>query len=137
MLLLTVLSACNLSTSPPGTPTPDLNIPLVQITFPANDANVIEGTDLRIEIAASDEAGDGIARVELRVDDTLVNERGPDISSAVPVFTVNMNWLAQGLGRHAITAIAYRTDGVQSDETTIVVNVLADEVGAPATTPEQ
>lgn len=131
-----LLSACTLSNQPPASPTPDRVLPQVEILFPANDANVIEGTDLTIDILATDSVDPGIARVELIVDEQLINERGPDVSVAVREFRVEMNWLAQGLGRHAVTVIAYRPDGTQSDPKTIVVNVLADQ-NAPATTPEQ
>jgi len=35
-----------------------------------------------------------------------------------------MNWLAAGVGRHQITAKAYRADNTPGDETTIVVEVI-------------
>jgi hypothetical protein len=117
------LAACNLSTQPPATATPAPVIPEVHFVSPPNNSTVIQGTDLEFELAASDK-GIGIAKIELRVDDQKVNEKGPEVSSAVPVFTVRMNWLAQGLGRHAVTAIAYRPDGTQSDVATLVINVL-------------
>lgn len=130
LIVLLSLSACNLSTeAPPPTTAPD--IPTVQITYPDNDANVIEGTDLTITILANDEDGAGIARVELLVDEMVINERGPDAATSVPVFTVEMNWLAEGLGRHAISAVAYRPDGIPSDPATIVVNVLPADAAGP------
>lgn len=135
-LLLTVmaLAACNLSNQPPPTATPAPVIPVVQFVSPANNSTVIQGTDLEFELAASDK-GIGIAKVELRVDDAKINERGPEVSSAVPVFTVRMNWLAQGLGRHAVSAIAYRPDGTQSDVATMVINVLPGDTPAPTAAP--
>lgn len=123
LICVLLLAACNLSAEKPPTPTPPPDIPTVQFLFPANEATVVEGTDLQIDLVGSD-TGIGVARIELLVDDTLVNERGPDISAAVPVFTVRMNWLAQGVGRHTLTAIAYRPDNTQSDPVTILVNVL-------------
>jgi hypothetical protein len=36
-----------------------------------------------------------------------------------------MNWIADGLGFHAFTAVAYRADGQQSDLTDISVEVIA------------
>jgi hypothetical protein len=98
-------------------------MPKVEFLYPANEATVVEGTDLDIELLASDE-GIGIARVEFLVDEEVLNERGPDVSAAVPLFTVRMNWLAQGQGRHTLSAIAYRPDGTASDIETILVNVL-------------
>jgi hypothetical protein len=122
-LLAFMLSACNLSNEPQPTPIPTPNIPTVQFLFPVNESTVLEGTEIDIEIVAAD-TGIGISKVEFYVDDTLINERGPDISAAVPTFTVQMNWLAQGAGRHVFMAIAYRADGTQSDPTTLLVNVL-------------
>jgi hypothetical protein len=46
-----------------------------------------------------------------------------------------MNWLAQGQGRHALTAIAYRPDGTQSDPATILVNVLPPDGDMTALNP--
>lgn len=128
------LSACNLSSVPP-TPIPTRDAPTVQFLFPVNESTVIEGTDLEIQIAALDN-GAGIARVDLLVDDFKHQEGAPEVSGAVPGFTVLMNWLAQGVGRHSLTAIAYRADGSQSDPVVIVINVLPRSGAVPATTPE-
>lgn len=123
LVLVLVLAGCNLSNTPQATPSPTPALPTVQFLYPANESTVTEGTDMEIQIMAAD-TGIGVARVELYVDDELVNEHGPDISAAVPTFTVLMNWLASGQGRHSLTAIAYRPDGVQSDEARVLVNVL-------------
>ncbi len=124
------LAACNLSNQPQPTATPTPELPQAQFVSPPNNSTVIQGTDLEFEIAASDK-GIGIARVELRVDEQKINERGPEVSAAVPVFTVRMNWLAQGLGRHAISAVAYRPDGTQSNTATLIINVLPGDTPTP------
>ncbi|MEO0562731.1 MAG: Ig-like domain-containing protein [Chloroflexota bacterium] len=117
----------------PLTPTPD--IPSVQFQFPNNNAQVFEGTDLSIELLASDNT-QGIARIELYVDALTDSEpyqtASPVAAEAVPVFTARMNWLAQGIGRHQFTAVAFRPDGFQSDEVTIVVEVIPREDVATA-----
>jgi hypothetical protein len=123
LLALLALVACNLSNQPQPTPTPTPSLPTVQFLAPANNAQIPEGTDVDIDIVASD-AGIGIGRVELLVDDQKINERGPDVSAAVPVFTVRMNWLARVVGRHTLTAIAYRPDGTPSDPVVIIVDVI-------------
>jgi hypothetical protein len=43
----------------------------------------------------------------------------------VTVFTINMNWLAEGEGLHALSAVAYRPDGTMSDFATIQLQVIA------------
>jgi len=116
------LSACNLSNQPAtAVPTPDL--PRVQFQSPVNESTVYEGTDLDIQILAED-SGIGIAHVELLADEQHVQDARPEISAAVPVFTVDMNWLAEGIGRHSLTAIAYRPDDTPSDPAIIIIQVV-------------
>jgi len=136
LLLLFILAGCNLTLAKDiVTPTPPPPMPEVRFLYPANESTVVEGTDLQIDLVASDE-GIGIARVELLVDEQPINERGPEVSAAVPVFTVRMNWLAQGQGRHQLTAIAYRPDNTASDPATILVNVLPPNGDLTALTPQ-
>jgi ABC-type Fe3+-hydroxamate transport system substrate-binding protein len=142
-VLMLVLSACNLSSTEP-TPTPEVNVPLIEFLFPANNTVVVEGTDVQIQLLAQDQRGVGVARVELYVDDVKVGEAVPEVSAAVQVFTVNMNWLAQGVGFHALSAIAYRPDGTLSDPMIIRIEVISaadstptvTETAAPTGTPQ-
>lgn len=124
-LFLMLLAGCNLqSGQPTAIPTPD--IPQIEFQQPANNDNVIEGTDVTIALLARDD-GIGVARVELLVDDLPAGEAFPQVSGAVPVFTVTMNWLAEGIGFHSLTATAYRPDGTASRATTISVLVTASQ----------
>ena len=130
--MLLVLSACNLSTEVPE-PTPERIVPTVEFLYPTNGSLVIEGTDVQIELLAQDQHGIGVSRVELLVDDQPHQDGAPVVSSAVTVFTVDMNWLAEGVGLHALSAIAYRPDGTASDMTTISLEVKARDDAAPTT----
>ena len=123
---LLLLSACNLSTTAPE-PTPERIVPTVEFLYPTNGSLVIEGTDVQIELLAQDPHGVGVSRVELYVDDVPHQEGAPQISAAVTVFTVDMNWLAEGIGLHALSAIAYRPDGTASDAITISLLVVATD----------
>jgi hypothetical protein len=120
--LLVLLTGCNLQ-SGASTPIPTPDIPQVQFQFPTNNSTVLEGVDLSIELLATDEAA-GVARVELLVDDQPHQEGKPEVNVTVPTFTVMMNWLAQGIGQHSLTAIAYRLDGTASAPETIIVEVV-------------
>jgi hypothetical protein len=120
-----ILSGCNLQSGQP-TPIPTPNIPSVEFQFPQNNSTVLEGTDLNIDLVGSD-PGSGVARIELLVDDQPHQEGKPAISPEVPTFTVKMNWLAQGIGAHSFTAVAYRLDGTASAPQTIIIEVLARE----------
>lgn len=122
LFILTVtVSACSL-TAPPSTPVPTPDIPSVEFQFPQNQDQVIEGVDLTVDIIARDTTT-GIQRIEFYVDNELIRE-GIAPEGAEEVFRVNMNWLVQGLGRHTLSAIAYRPDGTASDEAIIGINVI-------------
>ncbi|MCS6835924.1 MAG: Ig-like domain-containing protein [Anaerolineae bacterium] len=128
-LALTLL-ACNLviGGAPPAPPTPDL--PRVQILSPANNQLVYEGADFDLDIVAQDESL-GIARVELWVDGVLVNSASPSEATSVAVFRVMMNWLARGVGLHALEAVAYRPDGTRSDSALLTLEVIARPTPGP------
>jgi hypothetical protein len=131
-LLVLALCGCNLTSQPP--PTPTSAVPVVSFQFPANNVSVAEGTDLQVGLLAEDAIG--IARVELRVDDQPHQEAGPFEAETVPVFTVDMNWLAEGVGLHALQATAYRADGTASTPIIINVNVTgAAQTPAPGSSP--
>jgi hypothetical protein len=124
-IIALMLSGCNLQSGSP-TPFPTPNIPSIIFQFPQNNSTVLEGIDLNIDLVATD-PGAGVARVELLVDDQPHQEGKPAISPEVPTFTVKMNWLAQGIGAHSFTAVAYRLDGTASAPQTIIVEVVPRE----------
>jgi hypothetical protein len=119
LVLLLGAVACNLQMGTP-TPFPTPDLPRVEFQAPANNDSFVEGTDLTIALVASD-AGPGIARIELMVDDLPHSEATPEAGASVPVFTVTMNWLAEGVGYHSLTATAFRADGVPSPPVTIAI----------------
>jgi hypothetical protein len=126
-LLGLLLAGCNLAAGT-LTPTSVPDIPIIRFEFPENGTSVAEGTDMQIQLVAEDSLGDGVSRVELFVDDLPHQQGSPVVSSAVPIFTVDMNWLARGIGLHSMSAVAYRSDGTASDPTTIRVFVTLEEM---------
>lgn len=114
--------ACNLA-QPAPTPVPTPNVPTVEIIDPPNNVQVIEGTDFTIDIVGRDTSM-GVSKIELWVDDVLLNQVNPFDNVAEMVFRAQMNWVAVGTGRHVIEAIAYRPDGQRSDSAFISVDVL-------------
>jgi hypothetical protein len=123
--LMACVSACNLQVGTP-TPPPTPNAPQIEFQTPTSAVLVIEKTELNIELIARD-TGVGVAKIELLVDDISYKEVSPTTSAAVPVFTVTMNWLAEGVGFHSMTAIAFRPDGTASPPVTIIVEVAQSE----------
>jgi hypothetical protein len=120
-----IVAGCNLD-NPDATPIPTPDLPTVEFIAPISGATVIEGADMTIDIVARDNNPiAGIARIELFLNGAPYREAEPDDDIPVPVFRVEMNWIADGLGFHAFTAVAYRADGQQSDLTDISVEVIA------------
>lgn len=120
-MLVLVLGACNLNQ--PSAP-PALDLPTVRFVEPANNARVLAGTALMVDIYAQDHVG--IARLTFFVDGVEVNTGETDNPTGEPQFRVQMDWQAEGLGLHILSAVAYRVDGVASDETYITVEVVAE-----------
>lgn len=135
ILLFTIvflIGGCNLSAEAP-TPIPEPAIPEVSFLFPANGTVVVAGTDVQIQLYAQDQRGVGVARVELYVDEALMQTSTPLVSAAVTEFTVDMNWLAEGVGLHSLRAVAYRPDGTESDPVIITLDVISPAGGTDAT----
>ncbi len=84
---------------------------------------MFEGTEFALDIVGRD-SGSGISRLELYVDGVKINEATPENGQSVPVFRVEMNWLAQGIGLHALEAVAYRADGARSVEARLTIEVV-------------
>ncbi len=133
MLALLSLSGCNLrsTSAPTDTPFPTPDIPRIRFVFPDNNSSVLDGTDLAVELLAED-SGTGIAKVQLIVDDVLQGEGKPEVSSSVPAFSVKIHWMANGIGLHSLTAIAFREDGRTSDAATLVLLVIQRPTAAPS-----
>ena len=131
LLVAVVLGGCNLRQgNVTNTPFPTPDIPRVKFVYPDNNSAVIEGTNLAVQVLAED-LGAGIARVELLVDDVSQGEGKPEIAPAVPAFSANIHWIANGVGLHSLTALAYREDGQASAPVTLVLNVIARPTETP------
>lgn len=120
-LIIVILAGCNLGT-PQETPVPTPDIPTIQILSPPNNAQVVDGTDFDIDILAIDES-QGINKIELYIDGKLLNDNTA-VGGVLPQYRVTMNWLAQGIGFHVVSVIAYRADDTQSDEVLINIEVI-------------
>jgi len=121
--LIMFLSACNLQVGTP-TPPPTPDAPQIEFQVPSSAVLIVENAELDIALIARDSGG-GVAKIELLIDDVPYKEVTPTANSAVPIFTVTMNWLAEGVGFHSMTALAYRFDGTASPPVTIIVEVTA------------
>lgn len=126
-LLVLLLSACNLTNDPVEiTPEPTADLPRVEILEPANNQQVIEGTEFNFDVVGRDE-NPGIAYIELRIDDVPLEEVPPVDDEFVSVLRVSIPWRATGVGLHIVEAIAYRPDGTPSDSAIINIEVVPRE----------
>ena len=126
LLLLAIgwLAACNLSRPAPPTPLPSATpaIPQIQILYPPHNQRVVAGVIFDIDILAADPAV-GIQRVELYVDEALL-QYSESATGPQQNYRVTTNWLAQGIGWHKLSAIAYRADGAASHPQVIALEVI-------------
>ena len=121
IIIITVgIIGCTLE-APEAIPTPDL--PRVQFISPANNSRVVQNTDLTIDLFAQDSTL-GIAKIEFYADGNLIKEASLPNYAVQTDFRVQVNWLAQGVGLHALSAIAYRPDGTQSNEMFLSLEVV-------------
>ena len=119
-----LLSGCTLTDSA-GTPLATPDLPHVEILFPENGQQVVEGFDLTLDVFAEDQTS-GIARIDVFVDGEVLQSASVEGDSPVRAqFRIETNWIASSIGRHPISAIAYRLDNTSSDEVTIVIEVVA------------
>jgi hypothetical protein len=121
MFLLLALVGCNLAVEPP-LPTPD--VPLLEFHSPPTEARVIEGATLGFDISARDSTV-GIEKIIFFIDGSVVQEALIGNYEVRPLFRVNIEWTAQAIGWHDVSAIAYRPDGTQSREEHISIEVIA------------
>jgi hypothetical protein len=124
VVLITALSGCNLQSADSITPMPTPDLPRIEILSPANNQRVILGTEFDFDVVARDETA-GIARIELRINDRLVQEAEPP-EGVVGVFRAQMNWLAQTEGIALVEAIPYRADGTQGDPARLSLEVVKE-----------
>jgi len=116
---IVTVAGCTLESTPVPTP----NIPRVQFIAPPNNSRVVNGTDLTIDLFAQDNHL-GIAKIEFYADGSLIKEASLPNYDVQTDFRVQVNWLASGIGFHALSAIAYRPDGTRSDEAFLSIEVV-------------
>ncbi len=96
--------------------------PVVEFMSPASGDTVAEGEAVTLVLSATEDSGDGIARVEVFVNGALLTqENSPSGSDAS--FNFSTTWVAGAPGGYNIMAIAYSGDGTASAPATIILTV--------------
>jgi hypothetical protein len=112
--LLVATLACSLNTASDNEDSPNIEAiqtePLVLLLAPINGSIYAEGAQIELHAVALD-SGDGVARIEFRVDDTPVGEVEASQSTGDESLDAVVSWVATGQTGHLITVEAFRADG--------------------------
>ncbi len=121
VLGLVFLAACESLGIDSAASTPVTNRPTVTLIKPESGATA--GPDTRIQVYAITQALKGITRVQVRVNDALVD----DLSLVVATqrFDYQRDVKLTGVGQHVITVIGMDSSGAASDPVSVVVNVVS------------
>jgi uncharacterized protein YraI len=104
-------------------------IPTVQIIAPINGAVIQAGQAIPVNVIANDD--EAIARIELYVDNSLIESRVAPAGSALTTLSEQFNWSASMAGPHTLQARAY--DGVGQMGASSIVAVEVQIPGAQPT----
>ncbi|MGQ9851266.1 MAG: SH3 domain-containing protein, partial [Aggregatilineaceae bacterium] len=141
ILLLLVISACNLTSKEKGKPsetgTPvGGGLPAVVIQAPEDGAQVLINNDVLIYALASDTVG--VTRVELLANNTVVAaQASPALDTGETQFQVLLRWHPNTPGEQTLTLVPWRGDvrGVPATLTLIVREVATPTATQPGATP--
>ncbi len=101
LVLALAAMACNLSALGGGgdgqQPVVPADAPVVEIRVPANNTPFAEGTRVIIQAVAND-AGAGVSRVELLVDDVLAGSSNAPAAQGQPAYVANLEWSPRASG---------------------------------------
>lgn len=132
-LLVALLAACNLSTTPDAGPAIS-GPPQVRIAAPLPNATYLEGVVVTIQALVTN-AGPDLSRVETTLNGSPLAERTNPNPSGAPSFSVAETWRAAGAGAHTITITAFRADGTASAPASVTINVVGQSSAAQTATP--
>lgn len=124
-LVIILLAACNLLTAP-SNQTAISGPPVVQIAAPPPNASYLENVTVNIQALISN-AGTDIERIEIVVDEQIVDTLKAPNPGGAASFSIAKTWTASGAGSHTIGVTAFRADDSSSAPATVTVNVVSQE----------
>jgi uncharacterized protein YraI len=132
VLLVTLLTAAGCGGGG-GEPTAvaDAQPPTVTINAPADQAILPAGQAVQISVVANDDQT--ISRIELYVDNSLIESRIVPAGSALTTVSEQFTWSASMVGPHSLQARAYDAAGQMGASR--IVGVQVQIAGAPTSTP--
>ncbi len=123
-LLLFGAAGCNLNTPVDGGVQAFSGTPSVRIIAPLPNATYRENINVPIQAQVSN-AGPDIGRVEVSVDNTVIQTFDDPNSGGAPTFGITHTWAASGAGTHTIDVVAFRADGSSSPSAAVTITVVA------------
>ncbi len=94
---------------------PRVTYPVVRIDSPRNAARLMVGQDTAIRATARDDAK--IKRVELWVDDKLLDAQNTNVTGGISPFPLTMHWRPTMSGTHTLIVRAFNAQGARSHAT--------------------
>lgn len=129
-------SACTLNPAPDGGQAVVAGPPQVRLVAPLPNATFLEGVAVNIQAFVSN-AGADIDRVEVTVDNEIVQTLPQPNPQGGPGFSVTHSWQTTGVGSHTVGVTAFRAGGEASEPATATINVIStaeDETEEPIPT---
>jgi len=133
VVAMVTLTACTLpgSETPTSEPVTFDGVPTVTISTPPINATFREGTDVNI-LARIENAGPDIARLEIKLNDTIIGQSDTPNPSGAAAFTVTNSWPATIVGAHTISITVTRADGSVGSQA-VPISVLGEPTPIPPT----
>jgi len=123
LLAMLLVAAC--TSSPPPSPTIGPGgQPTVVIESPASGSPTPVGQPLAVQARADDIQGSGVNRIDLRVNDILVDSESTPGLVAQTMFVAQLSWTPSADEVVTLTVIAYRPDGTPSPPASVTVAVV-------------
>ena len=131
--LVLACTSCGGNDDPDPTVSSDTQPPLVQINQPLGQAFIQAGQAVAVEIIANDDVS--VARIELYVDNSLVESRVAPTDSVLTAWRETFTWSASIIGPHTLQARAYDAVGLVGASASVAVTVSLDGQPPSAPTP--
>jgi hypothetical protein len=121
-----------------GTPTPLAagGPPRVEIASPPTGSSGNVGHSIDVDVRGSDPYPIGVGRLELFVDDKLVDRVMVGGGAARQDFAAILSWVPLGPGTFTLSAYSYRLNGTASDPAQVIVIVTGQPIQSQTPTPE-
>lgn len=117
-------AGCSLSAAPRTDNQSVTGAPVVRIVSPIPNATYLEGVSVNVQALITN-AGEDIARVEVAVDDVIIDSAANPNAAGALSFSITRSWTAAGPGAHSASVTAFRADGTASDPANVSFTVVA------------